>query len=59
MEDYERNENSTKKHNLRDEFSQQFDEKVYEWFVAQRSKNVLISDPLLQERARQICSTSG
>ena len=59
MEDYERNENSTKKHNLRDEFSQQLDEKVYEWFVAQRSKNILISGPLLQERARQICQQVG
>ena len=55
IEDYEQNQNSAKKNNLRDEFSQQLDEKVYEWFVAQRSKNIPISGPLLQERARQIC----
>ena len=54
MECYETNENSTKKRNLRDESSQQLDQQVYEWFVTQRSKNIPISGPLLQERARQI-----
>jgi hypothetical protein len=33
MESYEQNENSTKKRNLRDEFSQQLDQKLYEWFA--------------------------
>lgn len=59
MENYEQNENSTKKRNVRDEFSQQLDEKVYEWFVVQRSKNIPISGPLLQERARQIRQQLG
>ena len=59
MECYEQNENSTKKRNLRDESSQQLDEKVYEWFVTQRSKNIPISGPLLQERARQISLQLG
>ena len=36
------------------EFSEQLDQKVYEWFVAQRSKNTPVSGPLLQERVRQI-----
>ncbi len=53
MENYEQNENSTKKRILRDEFSQLFDQRVYEWFVAQRSKSIPVSGPLLQERARQ------
>jgi predicted DNA-binding protein YlxM (UPF0122 family) len=49
---YEQNENSTKKRNLRDE-------QVYEWFVTQRSKNIPISGPLRQERARQISLQLG
>ncbi|CAF2766906.1 unnamed protein product [Rotaria sp. Silwood2] len=59
MENYEQNENSNKKRNLRDEFNQQLDQKVYEWFVAQRSKTIPISGPLLQERARQIRQELG
>ena len=55
MECYEKDENSTKKCNLRDESNQQLDEQVYEWFVTQRSKNIPITGPLfLQEQARQI-----
>jgi predicted DNA-binding protein YlxM (UPF0122 family) len=34
MENYEQNENSNRKQNLRDEFSQQLGQKVYEWFCA-------------------------
>ncbi|CAF1368482.1 unnamed protein product [Rotaria sordida] len=59
IENYEQNENSNKKRNLRDEFSQQLDQKVYEWFVQQRSKNIPISGPLLQEQARQIRQQLG
>ena len=59
MENYGQNENSNKKRNLRDEFNQQLDQKVYEWFVAQHSKNIPISGPLLQERARQIRQELG
>ena len=59
MENYEQNENSAKKRNLRDEFSHQLDQEVYEWFVAQRSKNIPISGPLLQERARQVWQKLG
>jgi predicted DNA-binding protein YlxM (UPF0122 family) len=59
IEDYEQNENSSKKRNVRNEFSQQLDQKVYEWFVAQRSKNIPISGPLIQERARQIWQQLG
>ena len=58
LECYEKNENSTKKRNLQDEssHSHKLDQQVYEWFVTQRSKNIPISGPLLQERARQISS---
>ncbi|CAM4837137.1 unnamed protein product [Rotaria magnacalcarata] len=59
IEDFENNENSNKKRNLRDEISQQVDQQVYEWFVEQRSKNIPISGPLLQERARQIRQQLG
>ncbi|CAF1419046.1 unnamed protein product [Adineta steineri] len=54
LESYVQNENSNKKRNFRDEFNQQLDQKVYEWFVTQRSKNIPISGPLIQEQARQI-----
>jgi hypothetical protein len=54
MKSYEKNENSTKKRNFRDEFNQQLDQKVYEWFVIQRSKNIPVSGPLIQEQARKI-----
>jgi predicted DNA-binding protein YlxM (UPF0122 family) len=54
IESYEQNEKSTKKRNFRDQFNQQLDQKVYEWFVIQRSKNIPISGPLIQEQARQI-----
>ena len=59
LESYEQNESSTKKRSVRGEFSQQLDQKVYEWFVAQRSKNIPISGPILQERARQIYQELG
>ncbi|CAF1614150.1 unnamed protein product [Rotaria magnacalcarata] len=59
IESYEQNESSTKKRNLRDEFSQQHDQQVYEWFAIQRSKNIPVSGPLLQERARQIRQQLG
>jgi predicted DNA-binding protein YlxM (UPF0122 family) len=54
IENYEQNQNSAKKRNFRNELNQQLDEKVYEWFVTQRSKNIPISGPLIQEKARQI-----
>lgn len=59
IEDYEQNQNSNKKRNVRDEFSQLLDQQVYEWFVAQRSKNIPVSGPLLQEKARQIRQQIG
>lgn len=59
IECYEQNENSNKKRNLRDKLSQCLDEQVYEWFVVQRSKNIPISGPILQERARQIRQQLG
>ena len=34
--------------------AQKLDEQVYEWFVQQRSKNIPISGPILQEKAREI-----
>ncbi|CAM4823844.1 unnamed protein product [Rotaria magnacalcarata] len=54
IENYEHNENSTKKRNFRDELNQQLDQKVYEWFAIQRSKNIPISGPLIQAQAREI-----
>ena len=59
MESFEQNDSSTKKRNLRSENSQRVDQLVYEWFVLQRSKNIPITGPLLQERARQIRQQLG
>ncbi|CAF3437157.1 unnamed protein product [Rotaria socialis] len=59
IENYEHNENSTKKRNFRDELNQQLDQKVYEWFVIQRSKNIPISGPLIQAQAREIRQQLG
>ena len=42
------------KKKLMDVNAQKLDEQVYEWFVQQRSKNIPISGPILQEKAREI-----
>ena len=39
---------------LMDVNAQKLDEQVYEWFAQQRSKNIPISGPILQEKAREI-----
>ncbi|CAF5043856.1 unnamed protein product, partial [Rotaria sp. Silwood1] len=49
LNDYETNQNQNVKRKLMDVNSQKLDEEVYEWFVQQRSKNIPISGPILQE----------
>ena len=50
--DYETNRNKKLKRKFKDDLSQEINENVYEWFVLQRSKNIPISGPILQEYAR-------
>jgi hypothetical protein len=52
--DYETNKNKKVKRKYKHDFSQEINDNVYEWFVAQRAKNIAISGPILQEYARQI-----
>lgn len=53
-ESFEQNGSSAKKRNLWNQFNQQVDQLVYEWFVNQSNKNIPITGPLRQERSRQI-----
>ena len=50
--DYELNANKGVKRKLGDELGQNIDENVFSWFVNQRSKNIPISGPLIQEKAQ-------
>lgn len=57
--DYSTNSNKDSKCKLKDEAGQHLDEILFEWFTAQRAKNIPISGPLLQETARQIAEELG
>ncbi|CAF1177590.1 unnamed protein product [Rotaria magnacalcarata] len=52
--DYETNRNKKVKRKLKNDSSQEINENVYEWFVAQRAKNISIGGPVLQEYARKV-----
>ncbi|CAF4555308.1 unnamed protein product, partial [Rotaria sp. Silwood2] len=52
--DYETNCNKKLKRKLKDDTSQVLNDTVYEWFVAQRSKRIPVSGPILQEYARKV-----
>lgn len=56
-EDYETNRNKKINRRCREDSNQDVNEGVYEWFVAQRSKNIPISGPILQEYARNYAQT--
>jgi hypothetical protein len=50
--DYETNRNKKLKRKIKVDSSQEINDNVYGWFVSQRSKNIPISGPILQEYAR-------
>ncbi|CAF1258618.1 unnamed protein product [Rotaria sordida] len=54
LDDYAANQNHNVKRKIIDVNSRELDEKVYGWFVQQRSKNISISGLILQEKAREI-----
>ena len=51
LNDYESNQNKKFSRKLGDEFGQTINDAVYEWFVAQPSKNIPVPGPILQEYA--------
>ena len=52
--DYETNLNKKIKRKVRNDSSQEINDTVYEWFIAQRAKNIPISGPVIQEYARSV-----
>ena len=54
LEDYESNQNKKFKRKLKDELGQTINDAVYQWFVAQRSKKIPVSGPILQEYAKKV-----
>ena len=59
INDYETNRNKKLKRRGKNDLSQTINERVYEWFVAQRSKRIPVSGPILQEYARKIAQELG
>lgn len=57
--DFEMNANKGAKRKLHDESGQKIDEAAFSWFVKQRSKNIPVSGPLIQEKAREISRALG
>lgn len=57
--DYSSNCNKGAKRKLKDESGQKIDEVVFEWFTQQRAKQIPISGPILQEKARQVAEVLG
>lgn len=56
LADYESNQYSETKRKIKDDLGKKIDDETYSWFVAQRAKNLPISGPILQEKARQIAT---
>ncbi|CAF2638441.1 unnamed protein product [Rotaria sp. Silwood2] len=59
VNDYECNHNKKLKRKMKNDLSQKINDNVYDWFVAQRSKRIPISGPVLQEYARKIATELG
>jgi transposase len=57
--DYTSNSNKGRKRKHKDESGQSIDQLVFEWFTVQRSKQIAISGPILQEKARQFAAELG
>ncbi|CAF2117994.1 unnamed protein product [Rotaria magnacalcarata] len=59
LADYSSNSNKGIKRKLKDENRQKIDEIVFEWFAQRRAKQIPISGPILQEKARQVAEQLG
>ena len=52
--DFQTHKNKRVKRKLKNDLRQEINDNVYEWFVAQRAKNIPITGPILQEYAGEI-----
>ena len=59
LNDYESNQSNGVRRKIKNDYGKRIDDETYEWFVAQRAKNLPISGPILQEKARQIATKLG
>ena len=59
VNDYEFNHYKKLKRKMKNDLNQTVNDNVYEWFVAQRSKKIPISDSILQECARNVAAELG
>ena len=59
LTDYASNSNKAIKRKHKDEDGHKIDELVFEWFTIQRAKQIPISGPILQEKARQFAEQLG
>ena len=59
LSDYETNQNQSVKRKIMGMYAQKLDEEVNEWFVQQRSENIPIYGPILQQKAREISELLG
>ena len=59
LADYTSNCNKGIKRKYKDETGQTIDQLVFEWFTIQRAKQIPISGPILQEKARQVAEQLG
>jgi hypothetical protein len=57
--DFQTNSNKGVKRKLQDDSGRQIDEAVFSWFIQQRAKNIPLSGPLIQEKARQFAEGFG
>jgi hypothetical protein len=47
------------KRKLHDDSGYKIDETVFSWFLAQRAKNIPLTGPLIQEKAREVAEEIG
>lgn len=57
--DFQTNSNKGVKRKLQDDSGRKIDEAVFSWFTQQRSKNIPLSGPIIQEKAREFAEEFG
>ncbi|CAF1348282.1 unnamed protein product [Rotaria sordida] len=56
LDDFESNQCHEVRRKIKNNLRRKIDEETYSWFVAQRAKNITLSGPTIQEKARQIAA---
>jgi predicted DNA-binding protein YlxM (UPF0122 family) len=59
LNDYESNQSNGVRREIKNDYGKRIGDETYEWFLVQRAKNLPISGPILQEKARQIATKLG